>query len=70
MVLVKKYIGRTVEIIYMDRLGKITQRKIKVHDVREGLVRATCLASGEPRAFRVDRILACVPVEHRGHDAS
>ncbi|MBS5913153.1 hypothetical protein ABEO75_29200 [Paenibacillus macerans] len=68
--MVKKYIGGTVEIIYMDRSGKITQRKIEVHDVREDLVRATCLASGEPRAFRLDRILACVPVERRGHDAS
>ncbi|MDU4696116.1 MAG: hypothetical protein E6Y08_09895 [Paenibacillus sp.] len=60
--MVKKYIGRTVEIIYVDRTGKITQRRIEVHDVRGGLVRATCLVSNAPRAFRIENILACVPV--------
>ncbi|MGG6314290.1 hypothetical protein [Paenibacillus macerans] len=68
--MVKKYIGQTVEIIYVDRAGKITQRRIEVHDVRDGLVRATCLASNAPRAFRVENILACVPVKKEGHGAS
>lgn len=70
MILVEKYIGRTVEIIYVDRTGKITQRRIEVHDVRGGLVRAICLTSHAPRAFRIDNILACVPVAKGRHTAS
>lgn len=69
-ILVKKYIGHIVEIIYMDRAGMITQRQIKIHDVRGELVRATCMKKGVPRAFRVDRILACFPVKTRGHHVS
>lgn len=66
----EKYIGRTVEIIYIDRAGKITQRRIEVHDVRGGLVRATCLASHAPRAFRIENILACIPVAKGRQHAS
>lgn len=55
---VNKYIGQVVEIIYMDRTGKITQRHIQIHGMRGDLVRATCMVTGEPRAFRLDRILA------------
>ncbi|GIP22673.1 hypothetical protein [Paenibacillus sp. J22TS3] len=60
--LVRKYVGEQVEIIYIDRAGSITQRHIEVHGIRCGLVRAKCLRSGQPRAFRVDRILAVQPV--------
>lgn len=70
MIRVEKYIGRTVEIIYVDREGRITQRRIEVHDVREGIVRATCLASHAPRAFRMENILACIPVAKGRHHAS
>ncbi|MNN30411.1 hypothetical protein D3C81_1440590 [compost metagenome] len=66
MTLVSKYIGQVVEIIYMDRAGKITQRHIKIHGIRGDLVRATCMVTGEPRAFRLDHILAwnCSKVQH------
>ncbi|WP_213508878.1 hypothetical protein [Paenibacillus faecis] len=67
---VEKYIGRIVEIIYLDRKGKVTQRRIEVHAVRGGLVRATCLTSGAPRAFRASQILACSPAKGGGSHAS
>jgi hypothetical protein len=38
--------------------------------VRGGLVRATCLTSHAPRAFRIENILACVPVAKGRHTAS
>ncbi|MNI79254.1 hypothetical protein D3C73_1357010 [compost metagenome] len=47
-----------MEIVYLDSKGKLTQRVITVNDIRGGLVRASCLASGSPRSFRLDRILA------------
>ncbi|MDR0270222.1 hypothetical protein [Paenibacillus sp.] len=53
-----KYIGQRLEIVYLDRSGKITQRKIEVKGIRGQLIRAICLQTGAPRTFRLDRILA------------
>ncbi|NGZ73921.1 hypothetical protein [Saccharibacillus alkalitolerans] len=60
-----KYIGEVVEIVYMDKEGNLTQRRIEVHGIRGELVYSTCLASGERRTFRRDRILACSPSPFR-----
>lgn len=54
----QKYIGRTVEIIYLDRYHRITQRKIKVWAIRGGVIKAFCFEQQAPRTFQVDRILA------------
>ncbi|HEY2491579.1 MAG TPA: hypothetical protein VGI33_01395 [Paenibacillus sp.] len=53
-----KYLGKIVEIMYMDQSGKITQRRIEVNSIRNGLIKATCLMTGSPRTFRIDNILA------------
>lgn len=58
----KKYIGRIVEIIYEDRKGNITQRRIEVLGVRNGRVKANCLKSRELRIFNEANILAMKPV--------
>ncbi|WP_143186142.1 MULTISPECIES: hypothetical protein [Paenibacillus] len=55
---IEKLIGEVVEIIYEDKAGKITQRRIKVHGHKAGLLRTTCFTTGGPRVFRVERILA------------
>lgn len=60
-----KYIGEVVEIVYMDKNGQLSQRRIEVHGVRGELVYSTCLASGARRTFRQDRILACRPSPFR-----
>lgn len=44
-------IGQTVEIVYLDRAGKISQRKIEVLDIRDGRIRATCLTAGRRGYF-------------------
>ena len=62
---IAKYTGRYVEIIYMATNGRLTQRTIFVHSVRGGAVRAFCTASGAPRTFRVENILACMPTRRR-----
>ncbi|WP_247681503.1 hypothetical protein [Paenibacillus sp. Marseille-P2973] len=69
MVLVEKYIGKLLEIIYIDRAGNVSQRRIEVHAVKGDLVRATCLKTGEPRAFRKSNILAYAPVKVKGRDS-
>ncbi len=66
----EKYIGKTLEIIYIDRAGNVSQRRIEVHAIKGDLVRATCLKTGEPRAFRMSNILAYAPVNGRGNHAS
>lgn len=57
-----KYIGRRIEIIYLAKGGKLTQRTVRVLDVRGGIMRAFCITSGAPRSFRIDNILAAQPV--------
>jgi hypothetical protein len=59
---IAKYTGRYVEIIYMATNSRLTQRTIFVHSVRGGAVRAFCTASGAPRTFRANSILAWQPV--------
>ncbi|WP_374018984.1 hypothetical protein ABU162_04340 [Paenibacillus thiaminolyticus] len=54
-------IGRTVEIIYEDRNGAITQRRIVVRSIRDGVLHATCLTAGAWRPFRLERILSWQP---------
>ncbi|OWA36814.1 hypothetical protein B9G55_01670 [Saccharibacillus sp. O16] len=60
-----KYIGEVVEIVYMDKNGHLSQRRIEIHAIRGSLVYSTCLTSGERRTFRQDRILACRPSPFR-----
>jgi hypothetical protein len=54
----KMSIGQTIEMIYLDKAGKITQRKIEVNGIRDGRIRATCLITNSPRVFLVENILA------------
>nr|WP_036703618.1 hypothetical protein [Paenibacillus sp. OSY-SE] len=60
--MLEHYIGRTVEIIYEDRHGTLTQRRIVVRKVKDGIVYATCLKTGAWRPFRLERILSWQPV--------
>lgn len=59
--------GQIVEIIYQDKSGKITQRKIEILGIRAGRIRATCLTTGAPRVFLVASILSWQPVEEKRH---
>jgi predicted DNA-binding transcriptional regulator YafY len=63
----EKYIGRTLEIIYEDRNGKITQRKIYVQSVKDGSIKALDLERNSPRVFKVANILAFTPKEIKRH---
>lgn len=64
-IMLEHYIGRTVEIIYEDRNGEITQRRIVVRSVRDDVVHATCLTAKAWRPFRLERILSWQPVKGR-----
>ncbi len=61
----KMSIGQTIEIIYLDKLGEITQRRIEILDIRNGCVRATCLSVHAPRVFLLSNILAWHPAREQ-----
>ncbi|MFD0868749.1 hypothetical protein [Paenibacillus residui] len=60
---VGKYVGRTIEMIYLDRHNRFSKRKVKVKSVDGQIVRAYCLEQRGPRVFRVENILAVQPVK-------
>jgi predicted DNA-binding transcriptional regulator YafY len=61
----EKWKGSVVEIVYMDRKGSFTQRKIRIMSVRGSLVKAYCFTHKAIRLFRSERILAIVPLHHQ-----
>jgi predicted DNA-binding transcriptional regulator YafY len=63
----KMSIGQTIEMIYLDKAGKITQRKIEILGIRAGRIRATCLTTGAPRVFLAAGILSWQPVSENRH---
>ncbi len=58
------YVGKEVEIVYLDRQGNVTQRRIIIRSIRDGIVNATCLYESKAwRPFRIENILAWQPAE-------
>ncbi|TDF93753.1 hypothetical protein [Paenibacillus piri] len=49
---------QTVEIIYLGTGGRITQRRIKIRQIRDGVAKAYCWQRKAPRTFKIENILA------------
>ncbi len=47
---IERYIGRTAEIIYLSVKNKFSKRRILIHSIRDGKVRAY---DHEKKAFRI-----------------
>jgi hypothetical protein len=60
--MLEKYVGRIVEIIYVDKHNKITQRLIEVRSIEGEMVKAYCLKQKAPRVFKLVSILAVWPI--------
>ncbi|KTD83557.1 hypothetical protein [Paenibacillus etheri] len=60
-------IGQIIEIIYQDKARNISQRKIEIHSIRDGRIRASCLTTGTPRMFLAVNILSWQPVQEQRH---
>lgn len=58
-----KYAGCVVDMIYMDRHGRFTRRRVRIVSVQNGAVRAYDIVKRAPRVFAVSRIMAVVPVK-------
>lgn len=60
--MLNKYKGQRVELIYQDRAGQLTQRKVQIHSIKGDRVRVYCLERQAPRVLLIDSILAVQPV--------
>lgn len=61
----EKYIGKIIEIIYLDRHHKITKREVVVRSVTDDTVYATCLTAKAWRPFKIKGILSWQPVNNK-----
>ncbi len=62
MMRMDRYIGRSVELIYMDRMHRCSKRIVTVHRVKGSLVLAYDQEKRGYRTFRMDQILALFPL--------
>lgn len=54
--------NQILDMIYMDDGGKITKRRVKIFKLKGDLFQAYCYLRGSKRTFKIDNILAAVPV--------
>lgn len=53
------------DMMYMDKSGAVSKRRIQVIQVGEGSFRAYCYLRRSKRTFTIDNVLALVPVVHK-----
>ena len=54
--------NESADMMYMSNGGVISKRRITVLQVNEGNFQAYCHLRGAKRTFRIDNVLALVPV--------
>jgi predicted DNA-binding transcriptional regulator YafY len=59
------YLGRTVEMIYLNRSGELSQRRIRLLSVKDGRIRAYCFKRRAMRYFSVENVLTMRPVKEK-----
>lgn len=57
--------NQLLDMIYMDDSGQITKRRIKVFKVTRESFQSYCYLRGSKRTFKIDNILAAVPIVSR-----
>lgn len=58
-----------LDMIYMAKDGQITKRRIQVIQVGERTFRAYCNLRQSKRTFRIEDVLALIPVRHKEQNA-
>ncbi|WP_058300286.1 hypothetical protein [Gorillibacterium timonense] len=61
----ERYVGHTVDIIYLDRDNQLTQRRISVLAADPDGMTAYCWKRHAPRLFKNENVLAVMPVKRR-----
>ena len=54
--------GQLIDIIYLDKAGQITQRRLKLHDLKDEQAIAYCYTRHAIRTFTISNILAVTKV--------
>ena len=54
--------GKELDMIYLAKDGSVTKRQIKIIQVGEESFRAYCLLRQSRRTFKIDNVLALVPI--------
>ena len=54
-----------LDMMYMDKSGAVSKRRILVIQVGDNSFRAFCYLRKSKRTFTIDNVLALVPVVHR-----
>ena len=55
-------LNQICEMIYMKSNGEISKRKVKVLSVEGNIFKAYCFLRNTKRTFKIDSVLAFVPV--------
>lgn len=64
-VLKSMQLNQIVEMIYMKNNGEISKRRVKVISVEGNTFKAYCFLRNTKRTFKVDSVLAFVPIVHK-----
>ncbi|GAB7389011.1 hypothetical protein BSNK01_28490 [Bacillaceae bacterium] len=57
--------GTPVDIIYLDRAGRFSKRRLRLLEIVGNHIRAYCYTRRAPRTFAISNILAVQPVMGR-----
>lgn len=57
--------GQIVEVMYISNSGEITKRRIKVLKLQGESFQAYCFLRKTKRTFKVNNVLALIPVERK-----
>ena len=57
--------NQVFEMIYMKNNGEISKRRLKVLSVSKETFQAYCFLRGTKRIFKINNVLAFVPVIHK-----
>ena len=57
--------NQLVELMYMDSKGNISQRQVKVLRIQGDTFQVFCFKRNAKRTFKMENVLACVPIIHK-----
>ena len=53
----QEYVGKVVQLIYIDRKREVSIRDVRVISVKDGRLKAYCYTAGAPRIFNIESII-------------
>ena len=57
--------GQIVEVMYMAKNGQVTKRRLKVIKLQGDSFQAYCFLHNTKRTFKVDNVLALIPITRK-----